>query len=166
MLVFLDTEYTGYNQAPPQLISLALVAEDGKREFYVEIADTWSTADCTDFVKRTVLPLLDGPGRATIQARAELNAWFAGSPRRVQAACDSATDFEFLLGLLGLPRPTNLAPHYFDLRPLIDATVYDRAVAAYYETDNRLHHALADARAYRHGWLAWMDARKRGFRRS
>ncbi len=54
MLLFLDTEYTGYGQAIPQLISLALVAEDGKREFYVEIADTWRVADCTAFVKREV----------------------------------------------------------------------------------------------------------------
>jgi hypothetical protein len=162
MLLFLDTEYTGYGQAAPQLISLALVTEDGKREFYVEIADTWRVADCTEFVKRYVLPRLDGPCRATVRARAELRAWLAGSPRNVQVACDSATDFKFLLGLLGSPRPVNLAPAYFDLRPLIDTTVYDRSVAAYYETDQRLHHALADARAYRRGWLAWMDARKTG----
>ncbi|WNC94390.1 3'-5' exoribonuclease [Paraburkholderia sp. FT54] len=162
MLLFLDTEYTGYEQAAPQLISLALVTEDGKREFYVEIADTWRVADCTEFVKREVLPLLDGPRRATAPARAELRAWLAESPRKVQAACDSATDFNFLLDLLGSPRAANLASTYFDLRPLIDTTVYDRSVAAHYDTDRRLHHALADARAYRRGWLAWMDARKAG----
>jgi hypothetical protein len=65
-----------------------------------------------------------------------------------------------LLDLLGPDRPRNLADRFFDLRPLIDTTVYDRAVQSYYETDRRLHHALADARAYRHGWLAWMDAHK------
>lgn len=156
MLLFLDTEYTGYEQAVPQLISLALVTEDGKREFYVEIADTWRAADCTEFVKREVLPLLGGPCRATVRARAELRAWLAESPRKVQVACDSAIDFNFLLSLLGSPRPTNLASTYFDLRPLVDTTVYDRSVAAYHETDRRLHHALADARAYRRGWLAWM----------
>lgn len=124
MLVFLDTEYTGYEQAAPQLISLALVTEDGKREFYVEISDTWRVSDCTEFVKREILPLLNGPHRTTVQARTEPNSLFANSPRRVQAARDSATDFRFLLGLLGLPRPMNLAPHYFDLRPLIDTTIY------------------------------------------
>jgi hypothetical protein len=160
MLLFLDTEYTGYGQATPQLISLALVAEDGKREFYVEIADTWRVADCTEFVKREVLPLLDGPRRTSVQARAELRAWLADSPRKVQAACDSSTDFNFLLGLVGSPCPINLAPDYFDLRALIDLTVYDRSVAASYKSDQRLHHALADARAYRRGWLAWIDSRK------
>jgi hypothetical protein len=79
----------------------------------------------------------------------------------VQAACDSATDFRFVLDLLGAPRPSNLAAGYFDLRPLIDTATYDRTVAAYYRTDPRMHHALADARAYRSGWLAWMDSRKR-----
>ena len=72
MLLFLDTEYTGYGQAASQLISLTLVAEDGKREFYVEIADTWRVHDCTEFVKREVLPLLDGPCHTTERARTEL----------------------------------------------------------------------------------------------
>lgn len=91
MLLFLDTEYTGYEQAVPQLINLALVTEDGKREFYVEIADTWRAADCTEFVKREVLPLLGGPCRATVPARAELRAWIAESPRKVQVARPKAS---------------------------------------------------------------------------
>ncbi|WP_322106004.1 3'-5' exoribonuclease [Paraburkholderia sp. J41] len=165
MLLFLDTEYTGYSEPAPQLISLALVTEDGRREFYIEISDTWRLTDCTDFVKREVLPLLDGVGRSTEEARAELRQWLADCPRKVQAACDSPTDFAFLLRLAGLPRPANLASDYFDLRPLIDTTVYDKSVTSYYEVDARIHHALADARAYRRGWLAWMDSRKGGLSR-
>jgi hypothetical protein len=161
MLLFLDTEYTGYGQTEPGLISLALVAEDGRREFYVELADTWEAADCTGFVRRQVLPLLDGSPLTLEQARVALRDWLAAAPRHVQAACDSATDFRFLLALLGVPRPGNLDARYFDLRPLIDATVYDATVAAYYRTDPHMHHALTDARAYRSGWLAWMDSRKR-----
>jgi hypothetical protein len=160
MLLFLDTEYTGFGQTDPGLISLALVVEDGRREFYVELTDTWQLADCTGFVKREVLPLLEGSARTLAQARSELRDWFAAAPRHVQAACDSATDFSFLLALLGAPRPDNLDERYFDLRPLIDTTVYDRTVASYYRTDPRQHHALADSRAYRLGWLAWMDSRK------
>jgi hypothetical protein len=160
VLIFLDTEYTGLGQASPKLISLALVAEDGRREFYVELTDTWRRDDCTEFVKCEVLPLLNGPYRTSAEARDELRAWFADAPREVQAACDSETDFRFLIDLLGAPRPPNLAPRYFDLRPLIDTTIYDFTLMAYYQTDNRMHHALADARAYRRGWLAWMDAGK------
>jgi hypothetical protein len=67
------------------------------------------------------------------------------------------------VGCFAMYRPSPRLPdeRYFDLRPLIDTTVYDHTVAACYETDPRLHHALADARAYRLGWLAWMDSRKR-----
>ncbi|WP_233839463.1 3'-5' exoribonuclease [Paraburkholderia sp. ZP32-5] len=160
MLLFLDTEYTGLGQSRPRLISLALVAEDGLREFYAELADTWTPDDCTPFVQREVLPLLAGPRMPRAEAGTGLRAWLSDAPRAVQVACDSETDWRFLLDLLGTPWPANLANCYFDLRPLIDTTIYDRTVAAYYRTDAREHHALADARAYRRGWLAWMDARK------
>ncbi len=160
MLLFLDTEYTGFGQPNPKLISLALVAEDGQREFYVELTDTWKVEDCTEFVRNKVLPLLDGPQRTYVQAGAELRAWLNEAPRFVQAACDSSVDFRFLLDLLGAPCIPNLAVSCFDLRPLIDSTVYDSTVAAYHQVDPREHHALMDARAYRLGWLAWMDSRK------
>jgi hypothetical protein len=54
MLVFLDTEFTDFVR--PELISIALVAEDG-REFYAERTD-YRHDDCSDFVRETVLPLL------------------------------------------------------------------------------------------------------------
>jgi 3' exoribonuclease, RNase T-like len=160
MLLFLDTEYTGFGQPNPKLISLALVAEDGHREFYIELTDTWQVEDCTEFVRNKVLPLLGGPQCTYVQARAELRAWLNEAPRSVQAACDSVVDFRFLLDLLGAPCIPNLAVSYFDLRPLIDSTVYDSTVAAHHQVDPREHHALVDARAYRLGWLAWMDSRK------
>lgn len=47
MLVFLDTEFTAFVR--PDLISIALVAEDG-REFYAERTDYYRE-DCSDFVK-------------------------------------------------------------------------------------------------------------------
>lgn len=164
MLLFLDTEYTGFGQISPGLISLALVAEDGSREFYAELADTWTPNECTPFVRREVLPLLAGTRLSRDEARVALRIWFQDAPRTVRIACDSETDWRFLLDLLGTPLPRNLADRYYDLRPLIDATIYDCAVTAYYETDARIHHALVDARAYRAGWLAWMDSRKSGAR--
>jgi hypothetical protein len=43
MFLFLDTEYTGSCEwtCEPKLMSLTLVTEDGHREFYVELADTY-----------------------------------------------------------------------------------------------------------------------------
>ena len=64
----------------------------------------------------------------------------------------------FSLGLLGSPCPINLASDYFNLwPPVVDTAVYEGSAAAYYETDRKLHDALADSRAYRCGWLAWID---------
>jgi hypothetical protein len=54
MLVFLDTAFTDFVR--PNLISLALVSEDG-REFYAERTDCHRDA-CGDFVRETVVPLL------------------------------------------------------------------------------------------------------------
>ncbi|TCG03112.1 hypothetical protein BZM27_50940 [Paraburkholderia steynii] len=160
MLLFLDTEYTGFGQLRPKLISLALVAEDGRREFYVELTDTWTLDDCTAFVKSKVISVLSGPCMPRAEARVELLTWLEHAPRSVKVACDSETDWHLLLDLLGTPLPANLADHYYDLRPLVDTTIYDRTVAGYYRIDAREHHALVDARAYRRGWLAWMDIRK------
>lgn len=161
MLLFLDTEYTGSGQLQPKLISIALVSEDGGREFYAELSDNWAEDDCTDFVRQRVLPLLTGPRLSRAQTHMALREWFLHAPRMVQVACDSRIDWEFLLDLLGTPRPENLAEQRYDLRPLVDTSVYHSTVDRYYTQDAREHHALTDARAYRRAWLAWMDARKR-----
>jgi len=83
MLLFLDTEYTGLGQRQPKLISLALVAEDGSREFYAELADTWTPQDCTPFVQREVLPQLSWMKIPVTAARLRLSEWLASAPRAV-----------------------------------------------------------------------------------
>ena len=160
VLVFLDTEYSGFSEPlnTRKLLSLALVAEDGSAEWYAEI-DGWELADCDPWVQRIVLPLMTGPRLSRDAARASLRDWFATCPRSVQAACDSSTDWHFLLQLLG-ECPTNIAAQRLDLAGLIDTGTYHQAVKAYFAKGHPEHHALHDARAYRLGWLAWMDARK------
>ena len=160
MLVFLDTEYTGLSHPANarQLLSLVLVAEDGSAQWYAEL-DGWEFADCDPWVQRHVVPLLTGPSLSRDAARACLQDWFATRPRNVQAACDSDIGWRFLLGLLG-DRPSNLAAQRHDLAPLIDTAIYNNTVSAYFANGNPEHHALHDARAYRLGWRAWMDARK------
>jgi hypothetical protein len=160
MRLFLDTEYSGYGRRDPSLISMALVAEDGHREFYVELSDTWDISECSTFVREYVLPLLDGHKLTLVDARSSLRFWLEESPRNLQIACDSPRDFILFKLLLGSPWIQKLYPEYLDLRPLIDTVVYDKAVDSYYAKDPRRHHALVDARAYRRGWLAWQDNRK------
>ena len=154
MLLFLDTEYTGLGQEQPRLISLALVSEDGRREWYAALSEGWTEAECSEFVKRTVLPQIKGPRLNIADARISLLEWMVDAPRRCIAACDAEQDFQFLLQLLG-NRPKNLEPAHHDLAPLINTSIYHHAVEAYHAAPDRpWHHALHDARSYRLGWLA------------
>ncbi len=61
MRYYLDTEF---NQTvdPVELISIAIVAEDG-REFYAALSD-FSTTACDDWLKANVLPMLHDIGVA------------------------------------------------------------------------------------------------------
>jgi hypothetical protein len=97
MLLFLDTECTGSSDwtREPKLMSLALVTEDRHREFYIELADRWQIDDCSEFVKREVVPLLEGPRRSSAESRDELRPWFAHAPRETEAACALQSIFGF-----------------------------------------------------------------------
>lgn len=165
MLIFLDTEFTSLSQSDSKLLSLALVPADGRNHFYAEIAmgeDSWNFWDCSDFVMTDVLPLMKGGDclMSNADLRARLVEWFATMPRSVRVACDSEIDFRFLQAILTDAWPKNLEKRYFDLRPMVDTTVYDQAVYGYYAPGRYAHNALNDAQAYRIGWLAWADANK------
>ena len=95
MLVFLDTEFTDFTS--PDLISIALVAEDG-REFYAEL-DDYQRDNCNDFVRKNVVPLLGRVPGATCN-RAELTrrlrAWFDSLPEKTTIIYDFAGDWQLL----------------------------------------------------------------------
>lgn len=137
--IYLDTEFTTLNRYRAQLISLALVVPGGP-EFYVELTDTWSPADCSPFVTDTVLPLLDhaNHGRTTEQARAELLA-FLQALGPVEIITDAPDhDWPLLLWLAGpAGLPANVQPQPGRLAIDLDAE---------YSGDESPHHALQDAR--------------------
>lgn len=88
MRLFLDCEFTKLSSAA-KLISLALVAEDG-REFYVELQDTWQASDCSDFVKGIVLPQLWG-GNYSLpigEARTSLLGFLTSFKKEVEIVTD------------------------------------------------------------------------------
>lgn len=161
MLIFLDTEFADFDDREP--ISIGMVSEDGQHVFYAELED-FDRNRCNNFVRSTVWPLLGqikGAAVKRIDLAVQLRAWFTTLPRSVTIACDSQFDREVLDTIIGRPWPTNLAG-WFDLRPLIDSTVFDQAVNAYHDQlDRPWHHALYDAHAHRAGWLAWMDKCRR-----
>ncbi|WP_432261728.1 hypothetical protein [Cupriavidus sp. TMH.W2] len=161
MLVFLDTEYTGRDVPTPKLISIALVAEDGHREFYAELSDGWRVEDCNVFVRREVLPHL---GADNVLSRAELKPqlrqWLRAGPRSIRIATDSPIDFQILANLLTGEWPQNVAVDRYDLRAMVDSGAFHHAAQRYFGPGRHEHHALHDARALRLGWLAYIDARK------
>ena len=162
MLIFIDTEFTGLGQPDPKLISIALVPADGRTPFYAELVEGegWTHTDCAEFVLLNVLPILKGGEYSVTRAelRERLLAWLEGMPRSVRAACDSEIDFRFLKQVLVGCWPENLDQRYFDLRPLVETTVYDAAVQRFYTVNKKdAHNALDDAQAYRRGWMAWQS---------
>jgi len=159
MLIFLDAEFTDFIQC--DLISIGMVDETGRHSFYAERSD-FERSWCNPIVQTGILPLLDGSNVVTrTELAAQLRIWFATLPRKVVIACDSRTDWDLLRDALDGELPANVVPHIFDLRSLIDTTVFNSAVCRYHDQPNRpWHHALHDAKAHRDGWMAWMVASK------
>jgi hypothetical protein len=157
MLVFLDTEFTDFVQ--PGLISIALVAEDG-REFYAERTD-YRQGDCTDFVRSAVLPLLGRvPGAACTagQLTARVRQWFEALPEQATLVYDAERDWLLLaqawLGGGHQGPPANVGGRlYLDSRMTAQA-LFEQAQQSVYCKAWPVHHALADARALRAGYFA------------
>lgn len=160
MLIFLDTEYT--DSLNCDLISIGMVSEDGQHELYLERSD-YERQWCNSFVHAAVIPQLETAGTALDrkQMEAQLAKWFVTLPHSITIACDSFTDWELLLDALGDARPPNLIGRY-DLREHVDSSVFNHAVVRYHERNGPWHHALHDARAHCHGWLAWHNSDKGG----
>ncbi len=158
MLIFLDTEYTDFLNC--DLISIGMVAEDGKHKLYMERAD-YRGEWCNSFVCAAVLPQLGraGPALSRDEFSARLTSWFTTLPCSVTVACDSFTDWELLLDAFGDTRPPNLTGRY-DLRGHVNSSEFHHAVVRYHERNGPWHHALHDARAHREGWLACQESRK------
>jgi len=161
MLIFLDTEFTDFIEC--DLISIGMVDETGQYSFYAERTD-FNYDWCNDFVRAAVWANLGEIPEAKAnreQLSKRLREWFATLPRKVVIACDSRTDWDLLRDALDGELPANVVPHIFDLRSLIDTTVFNSAVCRYHDQPNRpWHHALHDSKAHRDGWMAWMAAPK------
>lgn len=160
MLVFVDTEFTDFIQI--DLISVGLVAEDG-REFYGERND-YRQEDCSDFVRAAVLPQLHRVPNARCSAAHltfRLHEWFASLAEPVTLVFDYASDWDLLADALQGDTgqlPANLGEKWLLQHEVVSDPVFQRALMATYSDNWRPHHALADARALRAGYLAWCAA--------
>lgn len=154
--VFLDTEFTetGINA---DLISLALVCGDEK--LYIEITDSWTPEDCSDFVQETVLPLLGrhDPERLTRdQAGARVTEWLSelrGGDLSQEAIVisDYAGDWLQLVELnIAMPGEPSWAKRQNVVGRLAQNLVGDaifEATDLLLEAHTEHHHALVDALA-------------------
>lgn len=162
MLIFFDAEFTELG-IDPRLISIGLVSETGNREFYAELADTYQLADCSDFVREAVLPLL--PGGEYCMAMHELTLrlgnWIESFEEPVQLVTDSLSwDWPWIQELFCAPGtwPTNLAGKPASLYKMVDSPFLERtAEQIFREHEPRLyrHRALDDAKVNRLVWLAF-----------
>lgn len=154
--IFFDTEFTDL-VVDPQLISIGLVSEDGLREFYVELTDTWQIAAVGDFARMAVLPQLEGwyGVRLTMaELRVRLWQWIKEFGEPVQLATGSLSwDWPWIQEIFDdvATWPPNL-----DGRPLLLAQdpAFNLAVERAFAGGLRRHHALDDAKANRLGWIA------------
>lgn len=160
MRLFLDTEFTNFNL--PVLISLGLVAEDG-REFYAERND-FALDACSPFVQAQVLPRLGHiPGAAcdadTLGQR--LYRWLEDLAEPACVLYDYAGDWllltEAVITAERLRLPATVQSRDFLPVETIQHPVFCKASASAYSLQWMPHHALADARALRAGWLAWRE---------
>jgi hypothetical protein len=156
---FLDAEFheSGYGR-PIELISLALVCDDG-REFYAVASDGWSEYSVSNWLKENVLPHLDactvnkdvyGWFQDTWCSRAEIAASLAEfiryevNPKPEIWGYYADYDFVVLCQLFG--RMVELPKHF----PKICLDIKQRCIALgnpkLPKQESHAHNALADAR--------------------
>lgn len=162
MLVFVDAEFTDFIQI--DLIAIALVTEDS-REFYAERND-YRREDCNDLVRANVLPLLGRVEDANCTAQEltlRLHAWFASLGQSVTLVFDYASDWTLLADALqgedGRSLPSNITEKWLLAPEVISDSTFLQSMSSTYSAEWPPHHALADARALRSGFLSWKLAR-------
>lgn len=161
MLIFLDTEFTGFYKGA-ELLSLALVAEDAQ-ELYLENLD-YTPDKCSDFVNREVLPLMGkvaGAACSRPELAQRLTAWLADLSEPPTVVYDFEGDWDFFTGALpesaGL---TSLIKEKILLEnKVIRASFFKLGMIRTYSREWPEHHALADARALCNGYLTWREHR-------
>lgn len=149
MRVFIDTEFTDFRN--PRLISIGLVAEDG-REFYCELADGWSRADCSEFVLDTVLPLLaKGPVQSRSLAGHNIIEWLKSLDDTITVISDIETDSRLFVMLIypHVGDQVTIGGELLSFPGSAMARRYEDLLDELLGNHPRRHHALIDARGLR-----------------
>ena len=151
MHIFFDTEFTRHSQQRAELISIGMVSQSGI-EFYAELSDGWRLDDCSEFVLKEVVPLLEGGSSAVplVELRILLKSWIESFGEPVELVTDSP-DWDWPWITYIFPQeddwPPNLKPK--PLRYYVGELELkkERRFRSF-----RSHHALDDARLLYRGW--------------
>ena len=138
--LFVDTEFNGYKG---DLISLALVSEDGTHEFYEVLGLSGVTLD--SWVVQNVLPVLRKQPVPQRVFQMEL-AKYLNQFKAVHVIADWPDDIKYLCEAL-LVGPGNRLSH-----PMMSFAL-DYTLASTSSTSLAPHNALEDARALRRSFL-------------
>jgi hypothetical protein len=162
MKLFIDTEFA--DQTARELVSIAMVSQDGRFEFYAE-RDPLPVAP-SDFVRTVVYPLLDRGDRSLTddEMSKQLHAFFDRVKEecrhgQVLVAYDYVADIHLLDAALGgRDANTSARPLFnvFNLQLLgeeFNRTV-ERLFSCNGQTAARRHHALIDAWVNRDACMA------------
>jgi hypothetical protein len=133
--LFLDTEFNGH---AGELISIALVADDGSETYAV----CGIPADPDPWVAEHVLPLVDVEAIGSDRAREQVVA-FVRQFENPTIICDFPTDLEHFFRLMR--GPSFDVSYWNDMRVEMSQSPRD-------PTPDRPHNALSDARALRDAW--------------
>ena len=160
MIIFFDTEFTGLSEEP-RLISIGLISEDGHREFYVELSDSYHFNDLSDFARDAVLPHLQGGDSLVTmrELRLRLQHWLTEFNCPVTLATDSFNwDWPWVLDIFcdlnTWPKNLENYPVVLNFDYIPDIETFNEEVENAFMDGLRQHHALDDAKANRIGWLA------------
>lgn len=168
----LDTEFANFRTFSP--LSIGIVSEDKKFEFYKEVND-FDRTECSDFVHSVVIPLLDLPksGMPYLSVSQELIQWINLLPyKEVMFIADYSGDILILERLLSVQGKVSLNKKVmFKMmdkafnQVVMERNLYDHrnihkafdALAngvseSLMKEPHKQHHALYDAHANCDGW--------------
>ena len=159
MRLFLDTEFTDANVLKAELISLALVSEDGVNELYLERDPL--PGRCSAFVRANVCPLLDRGSAAVPDGEftRRLRAFLRGIPEPLIIADFPGDKFFCEIALTGFHLPRSALADSGSIPAIRWQVENDAELAARIErwfsmhSAAKRHHALTDARALRDAWM-------------
>lgn len=142
MRMWLDTEFNGWHG---ELISLALVAEDG-REFY----EVLGCLEPVAWVKENVMPVLNKDNVSVKTLQNKLDKWLKRY-NRAQVKADWPDDVKHFCEVL------ITGPGKYIRTPSLTLEIITHLPGTH-ETSLVPHNALADARAFKKSHLAWEAA--------